>query len=176
MFKGNSNFPRSTPWVSNGSCSADINSEQWSPVTSTGSHPSSPTTAPIYSVERWRSASEGRWHCLVEADSDLSLGVSLSEQQSHASTTHSNSIRNSAGMRKHDELEESADPLSTDSESVGTVDEAFELLSAYLDNEVTEAERCLVQHWLASDPDIKSDYQKQLQLRQALKSFMCEGL
>ena len=52
-----------------------------------------------------------------------------------------------------------------------TDDEKFELLSAYLDSEVTEEEQCLVEHWIASDPDMKNQYEKQLKLRAAIKAF-----
>ncbi len=45
----------------------------------------------------------------------------------------------------------------------------FELLSAYLDGEVTPEERSLVQTWLNSDPTAKCLYNRLLALRQGLR-------
>jgi len=45
----------------------------------------------------------------------------------------------------------------------------FELLSAYLDGEVTPEERSLVQTWLNSDPTTKCLYSRLLALRQGLR-------
>ena len=53
-----------------------------------------------------------------------------------------------------------------------TGDEKFELLSAYLDDEVTEEERALVNHWLASDPEMKAIYNKQRQLQLAIQALL----
>lgn len=47
-------------------------------------------------------------------------------------------------------------------------EERFELLSAYIDGEVTEAEEQLVEQWLAEDVDFRRLYQQQLKLRQLL--------
>jgi len=47
----------------------------------------------------------------------------------------------------------------------------FELLSAYLDGEVTAAERKQVEEWLATDPVIKRLYTRLLELRQGLQSM-----
>ncbi|MEL6352425.1 MAG: hypothetical protein AAFR58_11725 [Cyanobacteria bacterium J06627_28] len=55
-------------------------------------------------------------------------------------------------------------------------DEKFELLSAFLDDEVTEEERQLVLHWLQSDEAVKADYQKQMRLREALRSLKSDLL
>ncbi|MEM7066612.1 MAG: hypothetical protein AAF572_26040 [Cyanobacteria bacterium P01_B01_bin.77] len=50
-------------------------------------------------------------------------------------------------------------------------DEArFELLSAYLDDEVTAKERQLVAQWLRDDPSIQKMYQQLLMLRQAIRT------
>lgn len=46
----------------------------------------------------------------------------------------------------------------------------FELLSAYLDNEVTSEERQLVAQWLRDDPKIQQMYQRLLMLRQAIRT------
>jgi anti-sigma factor RsiW len=47
-------------------------------------------------------------------------------------------------------------------------EERFELLSAYIDGEVTEAEEQLVEQWLSDDVDFRRLYQQQLRLRQSL--------
>ena len=47
----------------------------------------------------------------------------------------------------------------------------FELLSAYLDGEVTPEERHLVQNWLATDASAKCLYQRLLQLRQGFQNL-----
>lgn len=47
----------------------------------------------------------------------------------------------------------------------------FELLSAYLDGEVTAAERRQVEDWLANDPSVQSLHKRLLSLRQSLKNL-----
>jgi anti-sigma factor RsiW len=47
-------------------------------------------------------------------------------------------------------------------------EERFELLSAYIDGEVTDAEEQLVEQWLSDDVDFRRFYQQQLKLRQFL--------
>jgi negative regulator of sigma E activity len=49
--------------------------------------------------------------------------------------------------------------------------DGFELLSAYLDGEVTVAERKQVEEWLANDPAIQSLYAQQVKLRQGLRAL-----
>jgi anti-sigma factor RsiW len=46
--------------------------------------------------------------------------------------------------------------------------ERFELLSAYLDGEVTAEERYQVQEWLDTDPKLKQTYLKLLRLQQVI--------
>ncbi|MFG6104581.1 hypothetical protein U2F10_20115 [Leptothoe sp. EHU-05/26/07-4] len=46
----------------------------------------------------------------------------------------------------------------------------FELLSAYLDDEVTAEERKLVAQWLMDDPNTQQMYQRLLMLRQAIRT------
>lgn len=46
--------------------------------------------------------------------------------------------------------------------------ERFELLSAYIDGEVTDTEEQLVEQWLSDDVDFRRIYQHQLKLRQLL--------
>lgn len=47
----------------------------------------------------------------------------------------------------------------------------FELLSAYLDGEVTASERQQVQAWLDHDPEIKQLYRRLLRLRQGVRTL-----
>ncbi len=49
-------------------------------------------------------------------------------------------------------------------------DEKFNLLSAYLDDEVSEQDRCLVEQWLSSDAQIQQQYQAQHKIRRALRA------
>ncbi|MBD2353973.1 zf-HC2 domain-containing protein [Tolypothrix sp. FACHB-123] len=61
-------------------------------------------------------------------------------------------------------------------ESTGAMDDMvkrdrFELLSAYLDGEVTAAERRQVEAWLANDASVKCLYARLLKLRQGLQAM-----
>ncbi|HEY9625389.1 MAG TPA: zf-HC2 domain-containing protein [Crinalium sp.] len=47
----------------------------------------------------------------------------------------------------------------------------FELLSAYLDGEVTAAERRQVDHWLKTDPQVQCLYARLLKLRQGMRTL-----
>ena len=47
-------------------------------------------------------------------------------------------------------------------------EERFELLSAYIDCEVTEVEEQLVEQWLSEDVEFRRTYQQQMRLRQLL--------
>jgi predicted anti-sigma-YlaC factor YlaD len=49
--------------------------------------------------------------------------------------------------------------------------EKFELLSAYLDGEVSPEERKQVEAWLASDPEFQQTYQQMLTLQGSLRSM-----
>jgi anti-sigma factor RsiW len=48
-------------------------------------------------------------------------------------------------------------------------DEQFELLSAYLDNEATVAERKQVEAWLVTDPEFQSLYNQMLKLQRSFQ-------
>lgn len=52
--------------------------------------------------------------------------------------------------------------------------EKLELISAYLDNEVSEEEKHLVAHWLAHDVQLQKHYQNQLKIRQAIRCLGSE--
>jgi len=60
-------------------------------------------------------------------------------------------------------------------ESTGVMDmvkrDRFELLSAYLDGEVTAAERKQVEQWLANDASVKLLYARLLKLRQGVRNL-----
>ncbi|MCS7031470.1 MAG: zf-HC2 domain-containing protein [Gloeomargarita sp. SKYG116] len=47
----------------------------------------------------------------------------------------------------------------------------FELLSAYLDGEASPEERALVEHWLATDPELQRLYRQLVNLHE-----LCQGL
>lgn len=47
----------------------------------------------------------------------------------------------------------------------------FEILSAYLDDEVSQEERLLVERWIECDPLFRQQYQAQLALKAALRSL-----
>ena len=55
-------------------------------------------------------------------------------------------------------------PLLTDTEK-------FELLSAYLDGEVSDQEGAMVEGWIANNPEINRLYHEQLKLREAMRSL-----
>ncbi|UBF27972.1 zf-HC2 domain-containing protein [Kovacikia minuta CCNUW1] len=60
-------------------------------------------------------------------------------------------------------------PLSA---SLGTIQrDRFELLSAYLDGEVTAAERKQVEEWLANDPTVQQLHTRLLKLRHAFQTI-----
>lgn len=52
-----------------------------------------------------------------------------------------------------------------------TIPEKFELLSAYMDDEITEQEKQLVEQWLASDVQMQRQHQAQLKLRLAMRTL-----
>lgn len=47
----------------------------------------------------------------------------------------------------------------------------FELLSAYLDGEVSAGERRQIEQWLATDPQVQSLYKRLLKLRQVIRTM-----
>lgn len=64
---------------------------------------------------------------------------------------------------------------SRTNQSIGTMDmlkrDRFELLSAYLDGEVTAAQRQEVENWLSNDPESQRLYGRLLNLRQGLQTM-----
>jgi hypothetical protein len=67
------------------------------------------------------------------------------------------------------------DGVKQTNESTGAMDmvkrDRFELLSAYLDGEVTAAERKQVEQWLANDASVKLLYARLLKLRQGVRNL-----
>jgi anti-sigma factor RsiW len=55
-------------------------------------------------------------------------------------------------------------------------EEQFELLSAYMDNEASPAEKLKVEQWLATDINFRRLYQQQLRLRQLLIDLPVPGI
>lgn len=79
------------------------------------------------------------------------------------------------GLPQHTD-DDRCDPLPVeaidvrDSTSDDDEEARFELLSAYLDDEVTAAERQRVAQWLMDDADAQKMYQRLLMLRQAIRT------
>jgi anti-sigma factor RsiW len=60
---------------------------------------------------------------------------------------------------------------ATKTPSVGLPRDRFELLSAYLDGELTATERQQVEGWLESDPHIQDLYKRLLSLRHSFRTW-----
>lgn len=64
-----------------------------------------------------------------------------------------------------------------DNQSIGAMDmqkrDRFELLSAYLDGEVTAFQRRQVEEWLANDQETQQLYERLLNLRQGMQTMPC---
>lgn len=81
-----------------------------------------------------------------------------SSDVSNGMAQHTNELTGAMDMEKHDNQgHKEAD--------------RFELLSAYLDGEVTASERRQVEEWLANDDSVQCLYQRLLKLRQGVKSM-----
>ena len=85
------------------------------------------------------------------------------EYQSEDRSNLPQSPRLSEGMEKHT------------NQSTGAMDilkrDRFELLSAYLDGEVTAAERRQIEQWLDNDPEVQRLYVRLLKLRKGLRTL-----
>jgi len=184
MSKGNLNFHLSAPTVLSSVHPADsgsaVDSELCTSVNSSDTHSDSPLPFQSRTIDQVHYLVTNE---LVAKDGAAPPSSPLGEQyvahrsarsgSAHASTTQKAGIRSGTTHQDcNDSTEGDNDSFRAAAEFAGSADEAFELLSAYLDDEVTEEERCLVQHWLASDPEMKSHYQKQLKLRQAMRLFL----
>jgi hypothetical protein len=70
-------------------------------------------------------------------------------------------------------LSKSKSSLSSSTELLSQPDvmkrDCFELLSAYLDGEVTAKERAIVQNWLQTDPSVYSLYNRLMNLRHGFR-------
>ena len=96
-------------------------------------------------------------------------------------TTDSNSERSHSSSQPNQDLPFQKDKLTN--ESRGAIDmikrnspsephrERFELLSAYLDGELTAAERRQVEEWLSNDTSVKRLYARLLKVRQGLRTL-----
>jgi anti-sigma factor RsiW len=73
-----------------------------------------------------------------------------------------------SGMNAHFDSNDSAmEPLHTDTNT----EDRFELLSAYMDGEVTAEERRQVELWLEQDPQFKQMHQRLLMLQNGFQSM-----
>lgn len=77
--------------------------------------------------------------------------------------------RNQAELPHADFASLSVDPISMPTEPDVIKRDRFELLSAYLDGEVTPDENRLVATWLSEDPETQCLYRRLLMLRQAMR-------
>ncbi|MGD1867872.1 MAG: anti-sigma factor family protein [Phormidesmis sp.] len=179
MFNGDSNFQHSVPTAWTEHSSTETGSDQWISAGSANHLCSYPLESQTSATEQYSfGGSAGGLassHSLVTKENDLSRSSSSGEKRDRYVAAYDNDACDSNTRQKNGESEGDTEPVVA-AELLGTADEAFELLSAYLDDEVTAEERCLVQHWLASDPEMQSHYQKQLRLRQAMKLFMSDSL
>jgi len=79
------------------------------------------------------------------------------------------------GPKHFDSPELSPAPLDNHAPAMDTLDilkrDRFELLSCYLDGEVTAAERKQVENWLATDPEIQCLHARLLKLRHGLQNL-----
>lgn len=89
-------------------------------------------------------------------------------------TSQFDSVENSNLQPSVDDSSAARTPSHGD-RSIGTIDmlkrDRFELLSAYLDGEVTASERQQVEAWLDSDPIVQRLYARLLKLRQGLQTI-----
>ncbi len=67
----------------------------------------------------------------------------------------------------------SPEPMNTQGQSSADAfhGDRFELLSAYVDGEVTAAERKQVEEWLATDPTVQQLHSRLMKLRQAFRAM-----
>ncbi|MEL6471300.1 MAG: hypothetical protein AAFQ74_16360 [Cyanobacteria bacterium J06623_4] len=108
-----------------------------------------------------------------------SAPVALTPKVGHSpqAETSERSLSNDDHRCKADESDLPGSNLSennvdTSNEGVAyTPDDKFLLLSAFLDDEVTEEERALVIGWINSDPQLQQQYREQMKLREAMKSI-----
>jgi len=79
------------------------------------------------------------------------------------------------GPKHFDSARLSSAPLDNHAPAMDTLDilkrDRFELLSCYLDGEVTAAERKQVENWLATDPETQRLHARLLKLRQGFQSL-----
>ena len=61
--------------------------------------------------------------------------------------------------------------MASSFDSSGCSRSAFELISSYIDGEVTSAERRQVEHWLGTDQRMRGLYHRLLRIRMALRSM-----
>jgi hypothetical protein len=81
----------------------------------------------------------------------------------NANTQNANIDSSDSAMNPHNDNNQSNSTL--------TSSERFELLSAYVDGEVTAAERRQVESWLATDVKVQQMHRRMLSLRQGLRTM-----
>jgi negative regulator of sigma E activity len=91
----------------------------------------------------------------------------LSSDLSNGMAQHPNELTGAMDM----DMDMDMDMEKHDNQGYKEVDDRFELLSAYLDCEVTASERRQVEEWLATDDSVQYLYKQLLKLRQGVKSI-----
>ncbi|MEL6161017.1 MAG: hypothetical protein AAFQ40_08335 [Cyanobacteria bacterium J06623_5] len=107
---------------------------------------------------------------MAALDTSFDAGTVVLEPQTKCSpqlAASDQSFSGGNGLRDADEHDVAA---SNEGETY-TSDEKFLLLSAFLDDEVTEAEQALVIGWINSDPQLQRQYREQMKLREAMRSM-----
>lgn len=84
----------------------------------------------------------------------------------------SNDSKRLAALNSHKRGDEQSSPCALDN----LKRDRFELLSAYLDGEVTAKERYQVEDWLKSDPQIQCLYARLIQLRRGVQATSATAL
>jgi Putative zinc-finger len=88
-------------------------------------------------------------------------------------TTDSSQFNDRSPLQLHQDVSDGMAERTND--STGAMDmvkrDRFELLSAYLDGEVTAVERRQVEEWLSNDPTIQPLYARLLKIRQGLRNL-----
>ncbi len=100
----------------------------------------------------------------------LSLHQELVSLPAPSETQPVDTLLNSV-FNRIDELErlEAKIPIVCEGEDVALATGRFELVSAYIDGEATQAERRQVQDWLDRDPEVKRLYLNLIKLRQSVQ-------
>ena len=79
-------------------------------------------------------------------------------------------LSNNIDHRSYEASTANAEEQRTSNLAIPDEETRFELVSAYLDDEVTAEERQLVAQWIRDDAEVRQTYQQLLMLRQAIRT------